>query len=408
MNYPEIYNSSDVKLAVLNNITDNKLRRKINSYYEFEFKCFEERLKTEYISMDNVVVADNDTFDIIAIRIEHNSSGKIEYDVKCEHVFYRLNDSDTSKVNYAFTGTPTQIMNDLLDGTDFTLGTMDYSDSVVFAVNRTATIMEIIIVLANTLGGQIGFTDNGFTISILDSLGIDNGFQARIKKNVKGLKYSVENREELRAVYEVDIVDIYKSEELKDLGFSESVAIGDTITIINEVIGINTTQAVFEVEKDVIAGRNLKVTIGNSFESLADELSFITENVVKTDETYYGVKINNDVGIEIERDDKLARTKLNADEFRMQTGDGDGAYTDTLYFDSASEKWMFKGAIDTEDLTVEGNMFIDGRGSATGIWFVGDGTPFTIMYKSSIGSRPLIITGDVNITGNLTVDGTIS
>ena len=49
--YPTIHDSSKNKLAVLNNITNNALKRRVNSFYEFDFTCFEEELKSEYINL---------------------------------------------------------------------------------------------------------------------------------------------------------------------------------------------------------------------------------------------------------------------------------------------------------------------------------------------------------------------
>ena len=405
MSYPEIYNASGDRLAILNNITSNKLMRKVNSYYEFDFSCFEEEFKTEYITLDNYVIADNDSFDIASISVNHNASGQIKYDVKCEHVFYRL--TDTDKFNYAKNDTPTNILTDLLSDTDFSVGTVEFTDSIIFAVNRTASIMNIIITLANKLGAEIGFSNSGFTVNLLDSLGSDNGFQIRLQKNMKGITYKVEDRGELKTAYEVDVVDIYMSREFEDMTFVETVEIGDTVQVINSVLGIDTSQAVLEIEKNVISGRNLKLTLANTFDSLADDLAFMQEEAVKKDEVIYGVKIGNDIGIEIERDDKLAKTILNADKFAMQKGDGTGSYVDSLYFDAVNEKWIFAGTVNTDDITVEGNMIIDGDGTATGIWFIGGSGANTIVYQNTIGTKPLTIAGNLHVTGDITADGTI-
>ena len=411
--YPKIYDSSDNLLAILDNITSNKLIKRINNKYIFDFTCFEKEYKSEYIQFDNVIQADNQTFDIKYIETSHNFDGEIVYSVKCEHVIYRL--LDTELDNYAYTGTPTEILTDLLSGTDFSVGTVDYVDSVVFAVNRSTNKMAIIYALANSLGGEIGFSDDGFTINLLSSVGSDNGYQVRIKKNLQSIKKVVDQRGETKTTYQFDVVNISQSDELKRQGLEdlESVDIGDTIQLIDETLGIDISQSVLEIQKDVIKDRRTTIVTGNNWETLVDEVAYIADDVVtlnskaiKNDETYYGVKINNAVGIEIERDDLLARTKLNADEFTMQKGDGLGAYTDSLYFDTTEEKWLFTGAVETEDLTVIGNMFFGDAGAATGIWFVG-ATPFNIIFQNSTDGA-LVLTGDVVIHGDLTVGGSIN
>ena len=86
--YPTIHDASKNQLAVLNNITDNTLIRRINSFYEFDFKCFEEELKTEYIQFGNLVKVD-DYFDIAMIDVK-NKNNKAQYEVKCEQSIIML------------------------------------------------------------------------------------------------------------------------------------------------------------------------------------------------------------------------------------------------------------------------------------------------------------------------------
>ncbi|MGV7643078.1 hypothetical protein PJN11_29150, partial [Mycobacterium kansasii] len=59
----------------------------------------------------------------------------------------------------------------------------------------------------------------------------------------------------------------------------------------------------------------------------------------------YGVKIGPDDGIVIERYDKMAKSIFNADEFRMQKGNGSGSYTDSLYFDPINQEYEFTGVV---------------------------------------------------------------
>lgn len=382
MAYPEIYNSAGIRLAVLNNITSNSLTRRVNNKYLFEFKCFEEVFKTEYITFDNLVKIDNDKFNISYVKVGNSSSGKPEYTVKCEHVSYELSNEEHELESYAFTGTPTAILTDLLAGTDFSVGTVDFTSSVVFAVNKKASKRAIIMALANTLGGEIGFSDEGYTINLLNSIGQDNGYQLRIKKNLQQIEKVLDRRGVDKTTYAFEVLNIFQSDEfiadgLEDL---ESVDIGDTIQVIDETIDINVTQSVLEIQKDVIKNKKINIVTSNSWDSISDEFSYIAEDVtedinnlrdraIKNDEVYYGVKINNDVGIEIERDDKLARTKLNADDFSMEQGDGAGNYVPVLFFNTSESKWEFGGVVNTADLLVNGRMEIDGGGSTTGILF---------------------------------------
>ena len=407
MAYPKIFDSNNIELATLNNITSNSLKRRVNSFYEFNFQCYEEEFKSEYIQFTNYIQTDDETFDIAYIDVS-NVNNSPYYDVKCEHVFYRLHDDATKKNNYALSGTPTEILTDLLSGTDFTVGTVDFTSNIVYAVNREATVMNIVISLANTLGAEIGFSNNGFTIDLLNTIGQDNGVEVRIKKNIKGISKSVDKRGVDKTSYKIDLVDVHNSEEYKDLTMIETLDIGDTFQLIDETLGINISQSVLEIEKDVIKESITNITTSNNFDLLDDKLSYIEETAVKKDEIIYGIKINEDVGLEIERDDELARTKLNADEFRMQTGDGGGSYTDALYFDPINGKYIFVGEINASDFvggTIEiGNNFeVDSNGNmtATNGKFSGDISASAITGGTiDIGSGTFMVDSQGNATAS--------
>lgn len=372
MIYPEIY-SSGVKQAVLNNIEDDVLTRRINNKFIYNFNCFEEDYKTEYLTVNNQIYIGDKYFDINYLESMHSVDGKIGYKVECEHVSYRLIGDPEDKINrYANTGTPTAILTDLLTGTDFTVGTIDFTDSIVFAVNKQATKLEIILELCNSLGGEIDFS--GFNIDILNSVGQNNGFQVRIKKNLSQIKKIVDNRGTLKTLYDINFVDLTESDYFVNAGLGnlENADIGDTIHIIDETMNIDITQEILEISKSAIKNKNVNCKITNTIDLINDDIYSNKINSVNKDEVIYGVKINNEVGIEIERSDKLARTKLNADEFRMQVGDGLGVYTDSLYFDPINERYIFTGRLEATDIVggtivIGSNFEVDSSGNLTAI-----------------------------------------
>ena len=89
---------------------------------------------------------------------------------------------------YTYTGTPTQILSNILAGTEFSVGTVEFTDAITITVNAEITRKSLIYELANTLGGEVDYTNLGFTINILASIGKNNGFQARFGKNLKGIR----------------------------------------------------------------------------------------------------------------------------------------------------------------------------------------------------------------------------
>ena len=347
MNYPQIVNSSLALQANLNNITWNSYKRRINGKFLFDFKCYEEALKTEYILTTNMIKINNYLFDINYINIGHSTA--IEYDVSTEHISYRLIGEEVD--SYAYSGTPTEVLTNLLSGTDFTVGTVDLTDPIIFAVNKKTNKLNILYTLANQLNLEIDY--NNFTISLLNTIGQDNNYRVEIKKNLKEIHMIQDKRGTDYLTYTFDVVNIFESEELKtNFKDLETVDIGDTVYIKNSVLNIDTTQAVYEIEKDIIKNKNINITTGDNFNNLADSISYLQETAIKQTDIIYGVKINNEVGIEIERPDLKARSIFNADEFKMQVGDGAGNYTDAIYFDTANNKYIFVGEINVS--SVEG------------------------------------------------------
>lgn len=344
--YPELHDVSG-RIAVLSNITSNELYEKVEFAREFSFTCYDEEYKTDRIADSDVTVyVEGSHYDIRQLDIEHDYNGLVQYTARCEHVFYRLADPDTQVENYANTGTPGAILADILAGTEFSVGELDYTEEIVFAANDKLTKMGLVLSLVSALGGELDFSNGGYSIDIKNTIGKDDGFQIRVGKNLAGIRKQIDRRKAERIAYEVNLVNVAESDDYKALGLNqlESVGIGDTVRVIDEAIHVDVQQSVLEIKRDVIKAINIDVILANSFETLADTLNFIRETAVKKDELIYGVRINNDVGLEVERADKLARTVLNADEFRMQADQGAG-YTDSLKFDPVSKRFVFAGEI---------------------------------------------------------------
>jgi len=387
MAYAKIVDSNLNTLAVLNNMISNSLKRRVNGLFTFDFSCYEENLKTEYIQTSNMIDVDGYLFDINYIDIGHTDA--IEYDVRTEHVTYRLISEKIN--NYAKTGTPAEILADILAGTEFSVGTVESTSSIVFAVNRNANKLNIIYSLANTLGLELEY--NGFEISMLNSIGQDNGYRVEIRKNLKEIHKIQDKRGVDNLTYKFNVINIFASEELKS-NFSdlEKVDIGDTIHLKDSTLGIDTTQSVYEIEKDIIKDVNINIVTGNNFDNITDDMAFLQETAIKQTDIIYGVKINNAVGIGIERTDLKARSIFNADEFRMQVGDGTGNYVDAIYFDAINGKYVFVGELNATD-------FVGGTID------IGNGT-FTVDNNGNMIANNATIIGVIN--GSTINGGTVN
>jgi hypothetical protein len=399
---PQLYNASGDKQAVLDNIIKEtaRIKRVVNGEFTFSFEAFEKELKSEYFDPDNNIVIDGQTFDIKYIEQSHDKA--VRYAIQCEHANYRMKDgSGNVYVSYANTGTPTEILTDILSGTDFSVGTVDFTDPISISVNTEITRKDLIYELVNSLGGEIEYTDSGFEINILDTLGQNNGFEVRFGKNLKGLTKIIDARGTLTTYYEIDLLELKNSNEYiqKDLQDLEVIEIGDTIKIIDSVIGLEVENRVISIEYNPIYAKTTKLEIANTIELITDKINQIETNAVQQDRLYNNAAISTDYGFRATRSDLLARSTMGGGNISLDVGDGLGGYTPAMFFDVLSGKYKFIGDIEASG-TITGADFIGGTIN------IGSGT-FQVDNSGNCTANSLTIGGGSGIA-NLTDAGDLA
>ena len=360
-NYLKVYLSTanpltDNPVADLDNAANEQIIREVNGQFVLMFECSEHEFKSEYIVEDNIVIADDNCFDIKYYEQDHTIDGKVNYIVEAWHVMYRL--KEITFDSYVFNGTPTDILNNFLNGTGFSVGTIDYPDTMTFAVNEETNALELLFLLAGQLSGEIDFTNKGFEVNLLNTIGQNNGFEIRTGKNIKGIKRTVDKRSGTSVTtYSVDILELKNSTEYikKGLQDLEVIEIGDTVYLIDDDTGLDTTNRIKKITYNPRYRKNLSVDIANIIEFFTDKVTKIQRSKVGKDKLYYGASIGPGNGFESIRSDKKARAKFNADTLAMQVGDGTGDnWTDAVAFDPVSGKYKFVGAMTIESGSVAG------------------------------------------------------
>ena len=355
--YPVIYTSGGVKLAVLDNLVKDSavIGRVVNGEFTFTFEAYEKELKSEYFEAGNTIVIDGQTFDIKYLEQKHEL--EVTYKIECEHVNYRMEDGAGNVMTpTVYSGTPTQILTTILAGTDFAVGTIDFTASTTITLNEEVTRKALIYQLANQLGGEIDYSDEGFTIDILNTIGQDNGFQIRLGKNLKGITKIIDNRGELKTYYEVDLLELKNSNEYIEKGLQdlEVIGVGDTIRIIDEVIGLDVINRIVSIEYNPEFAVNTKLEIANELELVTDSINEIDTSTVKLGKAYNNVSISTEFGFQATRDDGKALTQMNATE-------GISIYTDE---GSGRERNFFvdtNGRIQAKALDISGDSTFGGR-----------------------------------------------
>jgi hypothetical protein len=313
--YPKVVNSSGVELAVLNNIIEDSdsIKRVVNGEFTFTFECYEAELKTEYFDENNMILVDGQFFDMKYTEQRHNFD--VRYHLACEHVNYRLEDGESNKYeHYLNTGTPAFILADILAGTEFSVGVIDFSEPITIQSNGEVTKKGLIYDIAKVVGGEIDYSDGGFTINIRNTIGQDRGYEVRFGKNLLGVTKIVDRRGEIQVTYEVDIVELKNSNEYinKQLQDLEVIDVGDTVRIVDEVIGLDIQNRIISIEYSPIKAINTKLEIANKVDTLLDYIHTIKTTTVQTDKLYNNVSISNIYGFKAERSDLKAKVEMNA------------------------------------------------------------------------------------------------
>ena len=403
--YPKLYNSSGQVLAVLDNIIKEtaSIKRVVNGEFTFAFEAYEKELKSEYFKPDNNIVVDDQTFDIK--YIEQNHETDVKYSIQCEHVNYRLEDGDENLYStYAYTGTPKQILTNILSGTEFNVGTIQFTDVITISVNQEITRKKLIYQLANLLGGEIDYTDQGFTINILNTIGQNNGFQVKFGKNLKGITKTIDSRGGIKTCYKVDILELKNSNEYIEKGFRdlEVIGVGDTINIIDQVIGLDIQNRVLSKEYNPIFELNTILEIANTIDLITDKINQIETESVKLNKAYNNVTIDPEYGFRASLSDGSGRATLGGGGISLDTGDGEGGYTPAMFLNPITKKYKYIGDVEVEGtITITAGSGI-GNLSDAGALATLDNIDETHITDSAI-TTPKLATGAV-VASKIAVD----
>ena len=147
------------------------LTRKIDSFVDV--KCIAE--------LDGLV------FNITNVK-KSISSGVCYTEMDCEHISYILNDDEYKVTAFDMTGTPRQILWALLEGTPFSVGTVDIEKKVTLRVNTEATRRACVMQLLALVKGEIEYY--GYAIGIRKHRGNSQIVDIMKTENVKDISYS--------------------------------------------------------------------------------------------------------------------------------------------------------------------------------------------------------------------------
>ena len=334
----KILNNNLEEQGIIQSVLSSSMTEMLNSEKTLRFSAFLEEIN-HLITGDNIAEVNNDYYDIVEYTKGQSNDGKLTVDVDCEHVSYRLNDPEYNVEYFTWIGTPTFILGKILEGTGFTVGTVEFAEVLTYSAQEAMSRRQILMEFVALLGGEVDF--NKFTISILIQRGSSVPKDLLSDRNIEVLSKTYSKREKDK---EGNPLVSYSCALIKPM----AIALGDVVTIDYESLDINVQLRVVSLTTDPYNKYLAAFEIGNFYPGLADDAYRIETSTLSKGKTYYGARISPENGFESIRSDKMARTVMNADIFAMQAGDGTGNWTNKLYFDPTLGKYVFDGTLSAQ------------------------------------------------------------
>lgn len=326
---------------------------KINGENILDFQAILDSKLDSFIDDTSVFELDNDYFDVAFFKKISNEDGTFTVEVESEHVSYRLNRPEYNIECFTEIGTPVYVLSKILDKTEFSIGTVDFTTSITFSAQEPKSRRQLLMEFVALLGGEISF--NKFTVDILTHRGSTTAKKVIKDRNIKVVSKTVDKREfDSDGKYKVtySCTPICLPNELYTLG--------DDILLIQKQLGINEYLRVVSLNYNPYS-MDVALEFSNYTNGLEDNLYRIITSTVVKDKLYNGCRIGPEFGFEAIRNDKKARAYFRSDGLAMQTSDGKGtAWRDRLYYYYDSKK-------DETTLVYDGKLSVDLLNTISGI-----------------------------------------
>ena len=322
-----------------------------------------------------VVEFEGDSYDVVSVK-KALSGGFYTIQFSCEHISYRLTDIPVEQ--FSSSGTPSEIMTAILNGSGFVKGTVIPTAFATYSLQQSSTVRGLLLDFATTYGYDIEFYNR--YVSLLAHRG-SSVPKAILDRNVVSIDKTI-NLADGTHSYNISIRP------------TESILLGDETRLIFTKLGINEDVRIVGIKRSPYTSKNITLEVGAYEPSIESQTAAVSTDMVAKGKNYHGVKITSEKGLEITRTDKTAKTILNAEEFRMQAADEDGNLKDKLYFDPQTGEYKFVGtvSIDGGDINIGGNFRVDQQGNA---YLAGDATIYGGRYYAG---TPLSMDGFSQMT----------
>lgn len=319
-----IYSHIGVLKYTLPAIQSSTLHQSLNGECTFDFSM-PGRLIPNIAIGDEVRLGDL-YFTVVRIAKQTGVAG-VAFGVSCEHVSYQL--ADELQTSAHFSGTVGSVLAEILDGTDFTVGRVEIPGTFSVTINNDTNKRAALQEWATVTGAELSYT--GRAINFVTRVGSATPRVLSDAENVASLSVTLDSRSETQS-YSVTL------SRLQTLG------LGDAVTIRYTSLALDTTTRVITLDYDPFHPWTISMVTGDHVPDFTGAVSSALEARIKEGQPYFGVTIDRENGIKIERSDGASEAVFNSDTFAMRAL-VDDVMTDRIYFDPIRGDYVFDGML---------------------------------------------------------------
>lgn len=369
------------KLGVVKNCISSTRREELNGENTLDFEAILDSKLSDLLDENSIFEVDDDYFDTAVFKKIANDDGTYTVEVESEHISYRLNNPDYDVEYFTEDGTPEYILGKILEGTSFTIGTIEFDSVITYSAQEAKSRRQLLMEFVAYLKGEVKF--HKFEVSILQRRG-RVGVRPLIKdKDVKVLSKTVNKREKDE---NDNPITSYEITPMNSDG--TPYELGDNVRLIQRKLEINEDLRVVTVSYDPYNKQDVVYTFSNYENGLESAIFRINRDSLIKDKVYNGIRISPDVGFEAVLSNKLARAYFGADQMAFQVGDGTG------------ENWYNKLYYILDTISGSAEMYFGGKFTADAIEAIEAQLDFVISYTTITQT----LTAQTGYIAELTVD----
>ena len=253
--------STLTKINEIEVVNEPTIHEEINGSFTLDFEAH--YTAKNDLTNDVIVAVDGKYFKIA--KVVRSRSGSISLSVHCEHISYDLIVDYELDEDMEFESDVRTMIERFLSGTRFTLVDCMQTD-VKYYATKTLDIRKRLFEVANLFAGELVF-DN-YNVSLVQQRGSNKGLEIELGVNLIGVTEEKDFVEGITS-YELDLLDLSNVPGYEDMDFS-SAEIGDTITIIDSVLGIHTTERILAIDYNPFQKALPTVTVGDYIRDLTE------------------------------------------------------------------------------------------------------------------------------------------